>query len=96
MYNGLYIPPTLRVQPGDTMNITINNDFDNPTNLHHHGANVSPQNNSDNIFVEIQPGSPAYLQQVFYPSNHQPGMLWITLTWPIMWNRKYLLECRVP
>jgi FtsP/CotA-like multicopper oxidase with cupredoxin domain len=76
VYNGLYIPPTLRIQPGDTTNITIINAFDFPTNLHHHGANVSPQNNSDNIFISIQPSAPPYLQQVFYPPNHQPGMLW--------------------
>jgi suppressor of ftsI len=76
VYNGLYIPPTLLVQPGDTMNITIINAFDNPTNLHHHGANVSPQNNGDNIFVEILPGAPPYLQEIDFPANHQPGMLW--------------------
>jgi len=76
LYNGLFVPPTLRIQPGDTTNITIINAFDNPTNLHHHGANVSPQNNSDNVFVSIEPGDPPYLQQVFYPPDHQPGMLW--------------------
>jgi len=76
LYNGLFVPPALLIQPGDTTNITIVNAFDNPTNLHHHGANVSPQNNSDNIFVNIQPGAAPYLQQVFYPPNHQPGMLW--------------------
>ena len=76
VYNGLYTPPTFRVTPGDQLNITIVNSFENPTNLHHHGANVSPQNNSDNIFVSIQPGAAPYLQQVLYPPTHQPGMLW--------------------
>lgn len=76
VYNGLYTPPTLLVQPGDTMNIEIINDFDNPTNLHHHGANVSPQNNGDNIFVEIPPGAAPYQQQIVFPDDHQPGMLW--------------------
>lgn len=76
VYNGLYTPPTLRVRAGDTMNIEIINAFDNPTNLHHHGANVSPQNNGDNIFISIQPGAAPYHQQIVFPSDHQPGMLW--------------------
>jgi len=76
VYNGLYTPPTLLVQPGDTMNIEIINAFDNPTNLHHHGTNVSPQNNGDNIFVEITPGAPPYHQQIVFPADHAPGMLW--------------------
>jgi FtsP/CotA-like multicopper oxidase with cupredoxin domain len=33
-----------------------NNLRDKPSNLHFHGMSVSPQGNSDNVFVHIHPG----------------------------------------
>src|ERR1700686_1657559 len=48
-YNGLYIPPTLRVRPGDTIRLRLTNALAEPTNLHTHGLAVSPLGNSDNI-----------------------------------------------
>jgi suppressor of ftsI len=75
VYNGLYIPPTLRVHPGDTMNITLINAIDQPTNLHHHGSNVSPLNNGDNVFIDLMPGQ-IFNQQIVFPPNHPPGFLW--------------------
>ena len=75
VYNGLYTPPTLRVRPGDTMHLKLENALDKEMNLHHHGSNVSPLNNSDNIFLHIKPGQ-TFDQQVFYPPQHEPGMLW--------------------
>jgi FtsP/CotA-like multicopper oxidase with cupredoxin domain len=75
VYNGLYIPPVLRVFPGDSTILNIINDIDQMTNLHHHGSIVSPLGNSDNVFVDIMPGE-QYQQVVNYPQNHPPGMLW--------------------
>jgi suppressor of ftsI len=75
VYNGLYIPPTLRVHPGDTMNITLINAIDQPTNLHHHGSNVSPLNNGDNVFIDLMPGQ-IFNQQIVFPPDHPPGFLW--------------------
>ena len=40
IYNGIYAGPTLRVQPGDTMRITLVNKLDQPTNIHFHGMTV--------------------------------------------------------
>jgi suppressor of ftsI len=44
VYNDAYIPPLLRVRPGDTMRIGFRNQLpDDPSNLHYHGMSVSPQ-----------------------------------------------------
>ena len=57
LYNGSYIPPLLRVRLGDTMRITFKNELpDQPSNLHFHGMSVSPQGNSDNVFIHVHPG----------------------------------------
>ena len=59
-YNGSYAGPTMRVKPGDTINVTLVNTAgipDNqPTNLHFHGLHVSPDVPHDNIFVHVEPG----------------------------------------
>ena len=52
-YNGLYAPPTLRVKPGDTLELEFENRCPQPSNIHFHGLTVSPMNNSDNIFIVI-------------------------------------------
>ena len=57
LYNGAYLPPLLRVRLGDTMRIRFRNALpDDPSNLHYHGMSVSPQGNSDNVFVHVHPG----------------------------------------
>ncbi len=55
-YNGLYIPPTLRVHPGDTIRLRLTNGLAEPTNLHTHGLTVSPRGNSDNVLLTVAPG----------------------------------------
>lgn len=45
------------------------------TNLHTHGLHVSPEGNSDNVFVEIPPGETfTYGYQI--PEDHPPGLSW--------------------
>ncbi|CAI8955930.1 multicopper oxidase family protein [Methylocaldum szegediense] len=75
VYNGRYIPPTLRVHPGDTMNIELVNSLDASTNLHHHGSNVSPLGNGDNVFADIMPNT-RYQQKIVFPDTHPAGFLW--------------------
>lgn len=90
-YNGALAGPTLRVRPGDTLRILVDNQLPpnpdpvppnqntphhfNTTNLHTHGLHVSPQGNSDNIFVEIEPGN-QFQYEYQIPANHPPGTLW--------------------
>lgn len=37
LWNGSYIPPTLRLKPGETLQLTISNRFNETTNVHFHG-----------------------------------------------------------
>src|ERR1700752_5326888 len=40
VYNGLLMPPLLRVQPGDTVQLQLRNDASFSTNIHYHGFQV--------------------------------------------------------
>lgn len=72
----------LPVNPDDPlpMNFNLNTPHEpNTTNLHTHGLHVSPQNNSDNIFVEIPPNPPTgtdFQYEYNIPADHPPGTMW--------------------
>jgi FtsP/CotA-like multicopper oxidase with cupredoxin domain len=74
-YNGDYIPPTLRVHPGDTIRLRFPNGLDQPTNLHVHGLAVSPRGNSDNPFLQIAAGHTEEYE-IHVPADHTPGLFW--------------------
>jgi hypothetical protein len=67
--------PTLVVSPGDTMDITLDNRLTAHTNLHFHGLHVSPSQNSDNIFLSINPGQ-KFHYVVKLPKDHPAGTFW--------------------
>jgi FtsP/CotA-like multicopper oxidase with cupredoxin domain len=80
VYNNSYIPPVLRLRPGDTLFLDLDNRTSEQTNLHYHGLNVSPRINadgtvSDNIFVMVDPGT-RLNYRVAIPANHNPGLYW--------------------
>ena len=56
LYNGLYTPPVLRVQPGDTVKLLLNNFAQLPTNLHYHGFNVTPRKAWGQHLPQYRPG----------------------------------------
>ena len=94
VYNGAYVPPTLRARLGDTLRITFRNNLalgldrpgylgpvcsgaGTPSNLHFHGMSVSPQGNSDNVFVHVKPGETLQYQVRIPASGRQgPGVFW--------------------
>lgn len=47
----------------------------NTTNLHVHGLHVSPEDSSDNVFVEIEPGC-NFQNSYDVPADHAPGTFW--------------------
>ncbi len=78
LYNGAYVPPTLRTRVGDTLRITFRNNLaDRPSNLHFHGMSVSPQGNSDNVFIHVHPGE-TFQYEVRIPAfgRQGPGLFW--------------------
>lgn len=74
-YNGMYMPPTLRLRPGDRMEVSFANKLDQQTNLHVHGMHVSPVGNSDNVFLKIEPGK-SFTYKYAFPKSLEPGTYW--------------------
>jgi FtsP/CotA-like multicopper oxidase with cupredoxin domain len=74
-YNGEFIPPTLVVKPGDTIELTLVNKLEHHTNIHFHGFHVSPSRNSDNIFLMVEPGA-TQRYRVEIPSSMPAGEYW--------------------
>ncbi|MBB4942665.1 FtsP/CotA-like multicopper oxidase with cupredoxin domain [Streptosporangium album] len=74
-YNGRYMPPTLRIQPGDRLELAMENRLGKYTNLHVHGLHVSPSGDSDNVFIHIHPGQTFHYSYRF-PGNLSPGTYW--------------------
>ncbi|MDJ0379123.1 multicopper oxidase family protein [Cryobacterium sp. PH31-L1] len=74
-YNGGLPGPTLRVRAGDIINVSLRNGLTDPTNLHVHGLHVSPDDNSDNMFVMINAGD-SFDYSYAIPADHQPGVYW--------------------
>jgi len=75
VYNGTYVPPTLRVRPGDVIRLRLVNQLDQPTNIHTHGLRVSPGGNSDNVFRTVLPGQVDDFE-FRIPRNHPSGLFW--------------------
>lgn len=74
-YNSSAPGPTLRVRPGDELAVRLTNRLEQPTNLHTHGLRVSPQANSDNPFLRIDPDTSFdYLYRI--PPDHPAGTFW--------------------
>ena len=75
VYNGSYLPPTLRVQPGDLVRLRLVNALDETTNLHVHGLAVSPLGTSDNVFLHVAPGR-TQDYEIRIPASQPPGLYW--------------------
>jgi FtsP/CotA-like multicopper oxidase with cupredoxin domain len=74
-FNGTSPGPTLRVRPGDLLQVRLANQLDQPTNLHTHGLHVSPDDHGDNPFVTIDPGA-SFDYSYRIPANHPAGTFW--------------------
>jgi FtsP/CotA-like multicopper oxidase with cupredoxin domain len=74
-YNGSVPGPTLKVRPGDTVNVKLTNNLDQATNLHTHGLFVNPNENSDNPFVHVMAGE-SFDYRFEIPADHAEGTHW--------------------
>ena len=74
-YNGGLPGPTLRLLPGDRLQVQLVNRLDAATNLHVHGLHVSPEGNGDNVFLQVGPGE-SFDYDYQLPDDHPPGVYW--------------------
>ena len=74
-YNGTVPGPTLRLRPGDELNVRLENGLNEPTNLHVHGLHVSPQADADNVFIAV-PSGQGFDYRYRLPPDHPPGVYW--------------------
>lgn len=74
-YNGAFIGPTLHVAPGESLHVRLTNGLQQHTNVHYHGMHVSPEGNSDNVFLMVKPGE-AYDYVLDVPADHDVGTFW--------------------
>jgi suppressor of ftsI len=75
VYNGSFTGPTLFVNPGDRLKVTLVNHLDEPTNLHFHGFHVTPSGAGDNVFREIAPGR-QFTYDFTIGAHEPPGVAW--------------------
>jgi FtsP/CotA-like multicopper oxidase with cupredoxin domain len=74
-YEGQFPGPTLRLKQSETLKVKLINHLEDVTNLHTHGFHVSPEGNSDNIFVHVDPGTEFDYEYNLPPTN-LPGTFW--------------------
>jgi FtsP/CotA-like multicopper oxidase with cupredoxin domain len=84
-YNGAAVLPTLRLLPGDTLNVTLTNSlatppagsgYTNDVNLHYHGLHVSPLAPSDDSIDMIAAPGQTLVYHVKIPTTHPTGLYW--------------------
>jgi FtsP/CotA-like multicopper oxidase with cupredoxin domain len=95
-YNGVFPGPPIRAREGERFRVRLTNRLTEPTNLHFHGVHVSPTDNHDNVFVNVQPGEtvayeltvPAGYGGTFWYHPHRHGQLarqlWHGLAGPLL------------
>lgn len=74
-YNGGYVAPTIRFDPGATVVVHLVNHLPVATNMHFHGLHVSPETSSDDDFVCVAPGS-SRDYRLAVPADHPQGTYW--------------------
>jgi FtsP/CotA-like multicopper oxidase with cupredoxin domain len=82
-YNGALVLPTIRVSPGDSIDVTYANALPvsstqpiNATSLHFHGLSVSPNApGDDSIDILAMPGQTLHYH-IAIPRSHPPGVYW--------------------
>ncbi|MFB2917577.1 multicopper oxidase domain-containing protein [Aerosakkonema funiforme] len=81
-YNGTIPGPMIITEPGDTLNIRLENYLEDSalgkeitTNLHTHGLHVSPVGYGDNVLIGVNPGE-SWPVSIKIPDNHFIGLDW--------------------
>jgi len=78
----LGVVPTIRVQPGDTIAMTVVNDMrpftgrPDDVNVHFHGLTVSPNAPGDDSLTTLAHPGETLRYRVAIPRDHEPGLYW--------------------
>jgi suppressor of ftsI len=77
VYNGLYVPPVLRLQQGDLLEVhQVNSTSALRLNFHSHGVITSPRENGDNVVtVDIAPGAD-FETAIAIDAANSSGLYW--------------------
>jgi FtsP/CotA-like multicopper oxidase with cupredoxin domain len=75
VYNGEYMPPVLRVRPGDTVRLVLDNAGSTDANIHYHGLGVTPKVPGDNVFLLVNPAT-TFQYDFLIPADHPQGLFW--------------------
>jgi FtsP/CotA-like multicopper oxidase with cupredoxin domain len=82
------LAPTIRVRPGDTLNLKLTNGLPkagmtmpdmappNSSNLHFHGLNLSPRPPQDDSVTTIVQPNQSFNYKLQIPSDEPPGLYW--------------------
>jgi FtsP/CotA-like multicopper oxidase with cupredoxin domain len=74
-YDGTFVAPTIRLNPGAHLGVRLVNHLPVATNVHFHGLHIDPANHSDDDFLCIAPGD-TYTYQLVIPADHPQGTYW--------------------
>lgn len=74
-YNGQVPGPCLEINGGDTVRINLENQLDQPTNLHFHGLHIPPTGKADNVFISVPSGA-TQQYEFTVPKQHPGGLFW--------------------
>jgi FtsP/CotA-like multicopper oxidase with cupredoxin domain len=74
-FNGRLIGPTLNVAPGERVEVELDNQTDEHTNIHYHGMHVSPKGISDNVLRRFPPHA-VTRSAIDLPPDHESGTFW--------------------
>jgi len=89
LYNGAYMPPLLRARLGDTLRVNFRNALpDDPSNLHFHGMNVSPQGRATTSSSTCIRRPFDYEVRIPAAGRQGPGLFGITRTLMAWWTNR--------
>lgn len=74
-YNGQVPGPTLEVNAGDSVQIILENQLADTTNLHFHGLHIPPTGTADNVFLAV-PSGETQIYEFVVPEQHPGGLFW--------------------
>ena len=74
-YDGDYVGPTMRLFPGEHVDLTLVNKLPTATDLHFHGLHVSPSVSADNPYLSVPPGR-TFTYHLYIPPDQPQGTFW--------------------